>query len=101
VRTAVEVQVAGLAALRARPETWIVFVSSATTISVASRVATWARPGIRLPVPPGVDPLQRNELLLAMLDSIAEVLREVRNQSMAEPHVVRTDSGRIVAFSNA
>jgi GntR family transcriptional repressor for pyruvate dehydrogenase complex len=28
-----------------------------------------------------------NELLLAMLDSIADVLREVRNQSMTEPHV--------------
>jgi GntR family transcriptional repressor for pyruvate dehydrogenase complex len=28
-----------------------------------------------------------NELLLAMLDSIADVLREVRNQSMNEPHV--------------
>ena len=88
VRTAVEVQVAGLAALRAAPE----------DIDRLRQLCDDHQRSLEkgeLDVAGELDfqfhrELTRcsgNELLLAMLDSIAEVLREVRNQSMAEPHV--------------
>jgi GntR family transcriptional repressor for pyruvate dehydrogenase complex len=88
VRTAVEVQVAGLAALRARPE----------DVDRLRQLCDDHERSLEkgeLDVAGELDfqfhrELTRcsgNELLLAMLDSIAEVLREVRNQSMTEPHV--------------
>ncbi len=88
VRTAVEVQVAGLAALRARPE-------DLDRLRKLCDDHQRSLEGGELDAAGEFDfqfhrELTRssgNELLLAMLDSIAEVLREVRNQSMAEPHV--------------
>jgi GntR family transcriptional regulator, transcriptional repressor for pyruvate dehydrogenase complex len=88
VRGAVEVQVAGLAAQRARPE----------DLKLLNRICDDHQSSLEagdLTAAAELDfqfhrELTRtsgNELLLAMLDSIADVLREVRNQSMAEPHV--------------
>jgi GntR family transcriptional repressor for pyruvate dehydrogenase complex len=88
VRTAVEVQVAGLAAQRARPQ----------DLQRLSQICDDHQNSLEkgdLAAASEFDfqfhrELTRsadNELLLAMLDSIAEVLREVRYQSMAEPHV--------------
>lgn len=88
VRTAVEVQVAGLAAQRARPE-------DLERLRQICDDHQRSLEGGDLAAASEFDfqfhrELTRssdNELLLAMLDSIADVLREVRNQSMAEPHV--------------
>jgi GntR family transcriptional repressor for pyruvate dehydrogenase complex len=88
VRTAVEVQVAGLAAQRARPQdlqrlTQICddhqrSLEQGDLTSASEYDFQFHRELTRF---------ADNELLLAMLDSIAEVLREIRYQSMAEPHV--------------
>jgi len=88
VRTAVEVQVAGLAAQRALP----VDLERLRQICDDHKRSL---EGGDLAAASEFDfqfhrELTRscgNELLLAMLDSIADVLREVRNQAMAEPHV--------------
>lgn len=88
VRTAVEVQVAGLAAQRATPEdierlrelcdSHQRSLEEGDSKSASEFDFQFHRELTRS---------SGNELLLAMLDSIADVLREVRNQSMAEPHV--------------
>jgi GntR family transcriptional repressor for pyruvate dehydrogenase complex len=88
VRTAVEVQVAGLAAQRAKR----------ADLDNLARLCDEHERSLKkgdLAAASEFDfqfhrELTRssdNELLLAMLDSIADVLREVRNQSMAKPHV--------------
>ena len=88
VRTAVEVQVAGLAAQRATPadierlrqlcDDHQRSLEQGDTNAASEFDFQFHRELTRS---------SGNELLLAMLDSIADVLREVRNQSMAEPHV--------------
>ena len=88
VRTAVEVQVAGLAAQRAQPQDMERLrqicddhqrsLEKGDLASASELDFQFHRELTR-----SAD----NELLLAMLDSIAEVLREVRYQSMTEPHV--------------
>jgi len=88
VRTAVEVQVAGLAAQRATPadlerlqqlcDDHQRSLEQGDLAAAAEFDFQFHRELTRS---------SGNELLLAMLDSIADVLREVRNQSMAEPHV--------------
>jgi GntR family transcriptional regulator, transcriptional repressor for pyruvate dehydrogenase complex len=88
VRTAVEVQVAGLAAQRAQPQDLERLrqlcddherhLEAGDTAAASECDFQFHRELTRA---------SGNELLLAMLDSIADVLREVRNQSMAEPHV--------------
>lgn len=88
VRTAVEVQVAGLAAQRASPadlerlqqlcDDHQRSLEQGDLTAAAEFDFQFHRELTRS---------SGNELLLAMLDSIADVLREVRNQSMAEPHV--------------
>ena len=88
VRTAVEVQVAGLAALRAKPQ------DLQRLQQICDDHESRLEEG-NLPAAMELDfqfhrELTRaadNELLLAMLDSISEVLREVRHQSMISPHV--------------
>jgi GntR family transcriptional regulator, transcriptional repressor for pyruvate dehydrogenase complex len=88
VRTAVEVQVAGLAAQRAQRE----------DIELLCKICDDHQHSLEkgdLAAASKLDfrfhrELTRssgNALLLAMHDSIAEVLREVRNQSMTQPHV--------------
>jgi len=88
VRTAVEVQVAGLAAQRARPQ----------DIEFLRKICDDHQHSLRKGDIAAASELDfqfhreltrssGNPLLLAMHDSIAEVLREVRNQSMAQPHV--------------
>lgn len=88
VRTAVEVQVAGLAAQRASKE----------NLKLLTQLCDEYQESLdknNLPSAGELDfrfhrELARasdNELLVAMLDSIADVLREVRNQSMTDVHV--------------
>lgn len=88
VRMAVEVQTAGLAAQRARPEDLKRLRQlcddyqrslKETDLGAASEYDfQFHRELTRA---------SGNELLLAMLDSISDVLREVRNQSITRPHV--------------
>lgn len=88
VRTAVEVQVAGLAAQRSSKENLMVLTQlcdeyqkslDKRDLSTASELDfQFHRELARA---------SDNELLVAMLDSIADVLREVRNQSMTDVHV--------------
>jgi GntR family transcriptional repressor for pyruvate dehydrogenase complex len=88
VRMAVEVQSAGLAAQRARPE-------ALTRLNALCDAHEQALKDEDLAAASEHDfqfhrELSRaadNELLLAMLDSIADVLREVRHQSLNRPHV--------------
>jgi GntR family transcriptional regulator, transcriptional repressor for pyruvate dehydrogenase complex len=88
VRTAVEVQTAGLAAVRATPED----IARLQELCDAFRESIAAGD---LPKASELDfqfhqELARasgNELLLAMLDSIADVLREVRSQAMVHAGV--------------
>jgi GntR family transcriptional repressor for pyruvate dehydrogenase complex len=91
VRTAVEVQIAGLAALRAEPEALARLrqLCGALQESIQSRDMAGASEfdfqfHRELALASG------NELLLAMLDSIADVLREVRNRAMVHPGVAET-----------
>lgn len=88
VRTAVEIQVAGLAAQRACPE----------DLKRLGQLCEAHQHSLEEGDPAAASEhdfqfhreLTRasgNELLLAMLDSISDVLREVRNQSMNKPHV--------------
>jgi GntR family transcriptional repressor for pyruvate dehydrogenase complex len=88
VRTVLEVQTAALAALRAQPEDLVRLEKicdeherslSAGDMAAASELDfQFHRELTRA---------SGNELLLAMLDSISDVLREIRNQSMNLPHV--------------
>jgi GntR family transcriptional regulator, transcriptional repressor for pyruvate dehydrogenase complex len=88
VRTAVEVQVAGLAALRARPEDLARLRKLCDDHEHSLEDGDLAAASeFDFQFHRELTRSSDNELLLAMLDSIAEVLREVRNQSMAEPHV--------------
>ena len=88
MRTAVEVQVAGLAAQRARPP----------DLHRLSQICDDHERSLERDDFAGASELDfqfhreltraaDNELLLAMLDSIAEVLREIRYQSIVDPHV--------------
>lgn len=88
VRTAVEVQVAGLAAERAQPadiEALEKLCDEHEQTLKAGDLATASE--LDFQFHRELTRASGNELLLAMLDSIADVLREVRNQSMTEPHV--------------
>jgi len=87
-RTAVEIQAAGLAALRANPEDLTRLRQlcddqerslEADDLGAASEHDYQFHRQL--------SKASGNELLLAMLDSISDVLREVRNQAMALPHV--------------
>ena len=88
VRTAVEVQVAGLAAQRARPEDLkrLSQLCDAHQHSLESGDLTAAAEH-DFQFHRELTHASGNELLLAMLDSISDVLREVRYQSMNKPHV--------------
>jgi len=88
VRTAVEVQVAGLAAKHATPAD-IERLRQICDNHQRSLEAgdTQAASELDFQFHRELTRSSGNELLLAMLDSIADVLREVRNQSMSEPHV--------------
>ena len=88
VRTALEVQTAGLAAQRATAE----------DLAKLASICEEHRRALNAGDMPKVSEMDfqfhreltracANELLLAMLDSISDVLREVRNQSMNVPHV--------------
>ena len=88
VRTAVEVQVAGLAAQRATAED----IERLRELCDSHQRSleegdTKAASEFDFQFHRELTRSSGNELLLAMLDSIADVLREVRNQSMNEPHV--------------
>lgn len=88
VRTAVEVQVAGLAAQRARPEDLQRLGQLCDEHERSLKEGDLATAGERdFEFHRELTRASGNELLLAMLDSISDVLREVRNQSMAQPHV--------------
>jgi len=88
VRTAIEVQVAGLAAMRAKPEDLArlrqLCDDHQRTLAEGDLAAASE---FDFQFHRELTRSSDNELLLAMLDSIADVLREVRNQSMAQPHV--------------
>jgi GntR family transcriptional repressor for pyruvate dehydrogenase complex len=91
VRTAVEVQTAGLAALRATPDALARLRQlcdshqesiAAGDMPAASETDFQFHRELAL--------ASGNELLLAMLDSIADVLREVRNQALVHAGVAET-----------
>lgn len=88
VRMAVEVQVAGLAAQRASAADLkrLEELCDAYQTSLDQRDLTTASE-LDFQFHRELTRAACNELLLAMLDSIADVLREVRNQSMADVHV--------------
>lgn len=88
VRTVVEVQTAGLAAERVRPEDVARLERICDDHERALRDRDLAAAG-ELDFQFHRELLRAcdNELLVAMLDSIADVLREVRSQSMRVPHV--------------
>ena len=88
VRAAVEVQVAGLAARRARPQDVERLRRICDDHQRSLERADLAGAGEHdFQFHRELTRTADNELLLAMLDSIAEVLREVRYQSMSAPHV--------------
>lgn len=88
VRSAVEVQVAGLAAQRARPEEIASLRQLCDDHQRSLEKGDMTAAGeFDFQFHRELTRASGNELLLAMLDSIADVLREVRNQSMAQPHV--------------
>ena len=87
VRTAVEVQVAGLAAQRARPEDLARLRKLCDDHQHSLEEGDLATAGeCDFQFHRELTRASGNELLLAMLDSISDVLREVRNQSMNQPH---------------
>lgn len=88
VRAAVEVQTAGLAAQRAAPED----IERLRELCDEHQRAlekgdVTAASEFDFQFHRELTRASGNELLLAMLDSIADVLREVRHQSMNQPHV--------------
>jgi GntR family transcriptional repressor for pyruvate dehydrogenase complex len=88
VRSAVEVQVAGLAAQRAQPQDLQRLRQICDDHEHSLKQQDFeAASELDFQFHRELTRAADNELLLAMLDSIAEVLREVRHQSMAEPHV--------------
>lgn len=88
VRTAVEVQVAGLAAQRARPEDLERLGQLCDEHQRSLETGDLVAAGeFDFQFHRELTRASGNELLLAMLDSISDVLREVRNQSMTQPHV--------------
>lgn len=88
VRTAIEVQVAGLAAQRARPQDVQRLDQICDDHHRCLEHGDLSAAGeLDFQFHRELTRSSGNELLLAMYDSIAEVLREVRHQSMAEPHV--------------
>jgi GntR family transcriptional repressor for pyruvate dehydrogenase complex len=88
VRAALEVQTAGLAAERATPEDVVQLKKLCDDYeqSLAKRDFT-AASELDFQFHRELMRATDNELLLAMLDSIADVLREVRTQSIGRPHV--------------
>jgi DNA-binding FadR family transcriptional regulator len=88
VRTAVEVQVAGLAARRARPENLKRLTQLCDEHERSLKAGDMGTAGESdFEFHRELTRAAGNELLLGMLDSISDVLREVRNQSMSLPHV--------------
>jgi GntR family transcriptional repressor for pyruvate dehydrogenase complex len=88
VRTAVEVQTAGLAAQRARAEDLARLRQICDDHQRALDTGDLATASeLDFQFHRELTRASGNELLLAMLDSISDVLREVRNQAMAQPHV--------------
>lgn len=88
VRTAVEVQVAGLAAQRARPQDIELLRKICDDHEHSLEEGDLAAASeLDFQFHRELTRSSENALLLAMYDSIAEVLREVRNQSMTQPHV--------------
>lgn len=88
VRTAVEVQTAGLAARRGRPEDierlrQLCDEHQANLDKGDAEAASESDFQFHRELTRA----SGNELLLAMLDSISDVLREVRHQAMVQPHV--------------
>jgi GntR family transcriptional repressor for pyruvate dehydrogenase complex len=88
VRAALEVQTAGLAAERATPENLVRLKKLCDDYekSLEKRDFTTASE-LDFQFHRELMRATDNELLLAMLDSIADVLREVRTQSIGRPHV--------------
>lgn len=88
VRSAVEVQTAGLAARRARPED-VERLRQLCDEHQASldRGDAEAASEYDFQFHSELTRAAGNELLIAMLDSISDVLREVRHQAMVQPHV--------------
>jgi GntR family transcriptional regulator, transcriptional repressor for pyruvate dehydrogenase complex len=88
VRTALEVQTAGLAAQRARLEDCEQLERICAAHERSLRAGDMAKAGeLDFQFHRELTRASGNELLLAMLDSISDVLREIRNQSMNLPHV--------------
>ena len=88
VRTAVEVQTAGLAARRAQPEDIekLRLLCDQHQISLDNEDIEAASEN-DFQFHRELTRASGNELLLAMLDSISDVLLEVRHQAMVQPHV--------------
>jgi GntR family transcriptional repressor for pyruvate dehydrogenase complex len=88
VRTALEVQTAGLAAQRAKPEDVERLEQICDEHDRSLRAGDVANASeLDFQFHRELTRAADNELLLGMLDSISDVLREVRNQSMNLPHV--------------
>jgi GntR family transcriptional regulator, transcriptional repressor for pyruvate dehydrogenase complex len=88
VRTVLEVQTAALAAQRARPEDLERLDKICDDHERALRDGDKATASeLDFQFHRELTRASGNELLLAMLDSISDVLREIRNQSMNLPHV--------------
>jgi GntR family transcriptional repressor for pyruvate dehydrogenase complex len=87
-RTAVEIQTAGLAALRAIPEDLTRLCQLCDDQERSLKAGDLAAASeYDYQFHRELSKASGNELLLAMLDSISDVLREVRTQAMAHPHV--------------
>lgn len=88
VRTAVEVETAGLAAERAKPEDVARLGRLCEEYEQSLKSGDLARASeLDFQFHRELTRATENELLLAMLDSISEVLREVRTQVMIEPDI--------------
>jgi GntR family transcriptional repressor for pyruvate dehydrogenase complex len=88
VRTAVEVQTAGLAAERAKPEDIARLRQLCEEYERSLKGGDLTRASeLDFQFHRELTRATDNELLLAMLDSISDVLREVRTQVMTQPHV--------------
>lgn len=88
VRSAVEVQTAGLAAQRARPEDLERLRELCDEHQRSLQRGDLTAAGeLDFQFHQELTRASGNELLVAMLDSISDVLREVRNQAMTQPHV--------------
>jgi GntR family transcriptional repressor for pyruvate dehydrogenase complex len=88
VRTALEVQTAGLAAERATPEDIARLKKLCEDYAKSLEKRDFATASeLDFQFHRELMRATDNELLLAMLDSIADVLREVRTQSIGRPHV--------------